>query len=131
MTLATYTPAEGRVMEDHYIACAKKIGKWKDRAPMWHFPTNRGNVNQENGAECHKLPRRLTKTRYTILTAIEKGHGTRAEVILATGLSAESVAPCIYHLRSDELIETKSVSRTADARYRLTDKGINALAGMQ
>lgn len=121
--LRTYTPAEADALTAHYIARAKAIGEWKARAPAHYLPIDRKNVNKENGPKpVGGRPR--SATRGIVLRAIADGHGRRRDVIAATGISSQRVASCIYRLRLEGLIATKSNARSADAVYRIEAAGL-------
>lgn len=58
MTLARYTPAEARALEDHYIACAKAEGIWDAGIPPRsgrEGPTTAAGFKRCNDAEARRM----------------------------------------------------------------------------
>lgn len=106
--LATYTPQEARVLEDHYIACAKREGIWgAGRPPLSSIDKTR---SQEAGTAAGIARQKRAKERKAkVLKAVRNGHKTAAEICRLLSLSDTCVRRYLRDLHERGFIEVESV----------------------
>lgn len=106
--LARYTPTEARVLEDHYIRCAKAEGIWgmgkpplsaSDKARSREAGTAAGLVRQARARE----------RKRQVLQAVRSGYSTSAVICAYLKLSDTCVRRYLRELQEMGYIEIESV----------------------
>ena len=102
--LAQYTPQEARVLEDHYIACAKREGIWgAGRPPLSSIDKTR---SQEAGTAAGIARQKRAKERKAkVLQAVRDGYETAASICKLLNLSDTCVRRYLRELGDFGLIE--------------------------
>lgn len=70
--LATYTPAEARVLEDHYIACAQREGIWGMGKPPLS-PADKRLARVAGTVQGLERQRRAKERKAKVLRAVRSG----------------------------------------------------------
>ena len=98
--LATYTPFESRVLEDHYIACAKREGIWGMGRPPG--PMNDKTRAAEAGTAAGLArQQRKERAKQSVLDALRKGCNTTSGLSVKLGLSDSCVRRYLRELGHD------------------------------
>lgn len=77
--LATYTPFEARVLEDHYIAGAKREGIWgKGKPPL--SPADKRLARVAGTVQGLARQRRAKERKAKVLKAVRQGYNTASAI---------------------------------------------------
>ena len=117
--LATYTPFEARVLEDHYIACAKREGIWgmgKPPGPM-HDKTRAAEAGTAAGIARQQ---RKERSKQSVLQALRDGCKTTTELSVKLGLSDTCVRRYLRELGDDGFVRVSGTcQRTGAKRWQV------------
>lgn len=106
--LARYTPFEARVLEDHYIACAKREGIWDMGIPPLSA-IDKTRSKEAGTAAGIVRQKRAKERKVKVLNAVRNGHNTAAEISRLLNLSDTCVRRYLRDLHECGFIEIESV----------------------
>jgi hypothetical protein len=117
--MPSYTPAEARVLEDHYIACAKREGIWGKGVPPKSlremkgerkpFPTTLAGFKREQDYNA--------RLKY-VLSLIKLGHDNVTSIKKKTRAHDSTVRKYFRALRERKQIELVSVGQFGERYWK-------------
>ena len=115
--LARYTPVEAQVLEDHYIACAKRIGIWgQGKLPL--SANERMRSKEAGTAAGIERQKRSEEKKMAVLQAVRDGYKTSTEVKHRLRLSDTTVRKFLVELRDRGLIVIEQVCSMGVRKWR-------------
>ena len=116
--LAHYTPEEARVLEDHYIKCAKAEGIWDAGKPPKSVEYKQESVEGGNKSYAYRK-KKSDHNKSKVLSMVKRGYTTVGEIQRYAKFSDTAIRKYLHRLADEGYIEVAHVSPLGRITWRM------------
>lgn len=116
--LAHYTPEEARVLEDHYIKCAKAEGIWDMGQPPKSVECKQKSIEGGNNSYAYRK-KKSDHNKDKVLRMVKGGYTTVREIQRYAKFSDTAIRKYLNRLANEGHIEVAHVSPVGSRTWRM------------
>lgn len=116
--LKGYTPEEARVLEDHYIKCAKAEGIWDAGKPPKSVEYKQESVKGGNKSYAYRK-KRSDRNKAQVLSMVKRGYTTVGEIQRYAKFSDTAIRKYLRRLADEGHIEVDHINPFGRMSWRM------------